>query len=305
MYSNGAATASQSVTLGGTVADGDAFVVSRTDADQTIVAVADQLAPAVINFNGDDAVVLRKAGALVDAFGQVGVDPGTEWTGGGADDVLRHASSVCAGDTDTSDAFDASIEWVVFPLTTFDGLGSHTADCDDTGGGDDPPPVRFNELHYDNEGTDAAEAIEVVGPAGTDLTGWSIVLYNGATGAVYNTASLTGTIADLDGTGTGVVVVNYPSNGIQNGAPDGMALVDGGGSLIEFLSYEGTFTVVGGPADGVTSTDIGAVENGSSSGPTCRSTATPKAPGRGPPAPRSARSTTPTLPRRVPSRLLS
>ncbi|HET9865419.1 MAG TPA: hypothetical protein VFP37_18430, partial [Steroidobacteraceae bacterium] len=42
--------------------------------------------------------------------------------------------------------------------------------------------VRFSELHYDNAGTDAGEAIEISGPAGTDLTGWSVLLYNGNDG---------------------------------------------------------------------------------------------------------------------------
>ena len=31
--------------------------------------------------------------------------------------------------------------------------------------------VFINEIHYDNASTDAGEAIEVAGPAGTDLTG--------------------------------------------------------------------------------------------------------------------------------------
>ena len=111
------------------------------------------------------------------------------------------------------------------------------------------PAVRFSELHYDNTGTDAGEAIEVSGPAGTDVNGWSIVLYNGSGGAVYRTDLLAPTIpATCDG--RGVLVVNYPVNGIQNGSPDGLALVDAGGAVVEFLSYEGTFTAVGGPANG-------------------------------------------------------
>ena len=60
-----------------------------------------------------------------------------------------------------------------------------------------PPPgsqSRFSELHYDNFGADAGEAIEVEGPAGTSLAGWSIVLYNGNGGVVYNTVPLSGTI---------------------------------------------------------------------------------------------------------------
>ena len=134
------------------------------------------------------------------------------------------------------------------------------------GGGDELPPVRISEIHYDNDGGDINEAVEIFGPAGTDLTGWSVVRYNGNGGAPYTspgeTVALPATIPDLGG-GVGVAVVQYASNGLQNGAPDAVALVDGTGTLIEFLSYEGVMVGVGGPADGVTSTDIG-VEEGSS-----------------------------------------
>ncbi|WP_026952476.1 DUF5689 domain-containing protein [Algoriphagus mannitolivorans] len=121
--------------------------------------------------------------------------------------------------------------------------------------------VFFNEIHYDNTGTDVGEAIEIAGPAGTDLTGWSIVLYNGANGVLYDTKTLSGTIPNVSN-GFGFVTVTYPSNGIQNGAPDGMALVNNG-VVVQFLSYEGVFTAVGGPANGMTSTDIGVIEGGS------------------------------------------
>ncbi|HEX9634932.1 MAG TPA: endonuclease [Candidatus Limnocylindria bacterium] len=121
--------------------------------------------------------------------------------------------------------------------------------------------VFLNEIHYDNTGTDAGEAIEVAGPAGTDLTGWSIVLYNGANGAVYDTDALTGVIPNQQN-GMGTVSLSYPVNGIQNGSPDGIALVNGT-TVVQFLSYEGTFTAVGGPANGLMSTSIGVSENGS------------------------------------------
>jgi predicted extracellular nuclease len=84
----------------------------------------------VANFNGDDAVVLRGTGGVVDSFGQVGFDPGTQWTGGGLDDTLTRIESVCAGDTNPNDVFDASVEWNVFSNNTFTELGSHTANCD-------------------------------------------------------------------------------------------------------------------------------------------------------------------------------
>ncbi len=122
--------------------------------------------------------------------------------------------------------------------------------------------VFINEIHYDNTGTDAGEAIEVAGPAGTDLTGWSIVLYNGAGGAPYDTDALSGVIPNQQN-GFGTVSLSYPVNGIQNGSPDGIALVNASNVVVQFLSYEGAFTAVGGPANGMVSTDIGVSENGS------------------------------------------
>ena len=123
------------------------------------------------------------------------------------------------------------------------------------------PSVYLSEIHYDNTGTDAGEAIEITGPAGTDLTGWQVVLYNGNGGASYDTQTLSGTIPATC-TARGVVVLNYAVNGIQNGSPDGVALVNADGQVVEFLSYEGTFAATNGPALGVTSVDIGVSEAG-------------------------------------------
>ena len=126
---------------------------------------------------------------------------------------------------------------------------------------DAPPPtvVFINELHYDNIGGDVGEFVEVAGTAGTDLTGWSLVLYNGNGGAPYATINLSGTI---DNEGAGFGALSFATLGIQNGAPDGVALIDAAGNVVEFLSYEGSFVAVGGPANGLTSTDIGVSEAG-------------------------------------------
>lgn len=119
--------------------------------------------------------------------------------------------------------------------------------------------VFVNELHYDNEGTDTGEAIELAGPAGADLDGYSLVLYNGNSGgASYDTRTLSGTLPDQQG-GLGTAVVRYGTNGIQNGPADGIALVHGD-DVVRFLSYEGTLTASDGPAAGIGSTDIGAAE---------------------------------------------
>src|SRR5688572_7422889 len=126
--------------------------------------------------------------------------------------------------------------------------------------------VRISEIHYDNTGTDAGEAIEVSAPVGQDLFGWRIYLYNGSGGAQYPTSTSSFLIPFSNTVTCGtrkVAVINFASNGIQNGSPDGIALVDVNGAVVEFLSYEGTFTAVGGPANGMTSTDIGVAQDGS------------------------------------------
>lgn len=119
----------------------------------------------------------------------------------------------------------------------------------------------LSEFHYDNDGTDTGERIEISGPAGMDLTGWSIVLYNGSTGLTYDTDAFSGTIPASCGD-RGVAVITYPSNGLQNGSPDGVALVHNG-AVVEFLSYEGAFQAVNGPANGMMSVDIGATQSSS------------------------------------------
>lgn len=120
--------------------------------------------------------------------------------------------------------------------------------------------VFINEIHYDNTGTDANEGVEIAGPAGTDLTGWQVIPYNGNGGATYTpVGTLSGAIPATCG---GYGVVSVPIAGLQNGSPDGLALVNGSGQVIQFLSYEGTFVATNGPASGMTSVDIGVSENG-------------------------------------------
>jgi len=135
LYSNGSPTASQSLTLTATIANGDVYVISNSGANAAILAQTDLTNNTVINFNGDDAVVLRKggaAGAIVDVIGQIGVDPGTQWGTGSVttlDHTLRRKSTICAGDTNGSDAFDPATEWDGFAADNSADLGSHTASC--------------------------------------------------------------------------------------------------------------------------------------------------------------------------------
>jgi DNA/RNA endonuclease G (NUC1) len=88
----------------------------------------------------------------------------------------------------------------------------------------------------------------------------------------YDTRTLTGIVASQCD-GRGVVVLEYPSNGIQNGGNDGMALIDPSGAVIEFLSYEGVLTATFGTTN-VTSTDIGASQTSAAIGTSLQRNAT-------------------------------
>ena len=55
-----------------------------------------------------------------------------------------------------------------------------------------------------------------------------------------------------------MLVVNYPPDGIQNGSPDGIALVNALGQVLDFVSYEGIFTATVGSCGRPRSTDIAA-----------------------------------------------
>ena len=174
LHSNGNPNVSQSVALSGTIADGDVYVLAHGSAGTTILAQADVTVSSVINFNGDDGVVLRKGGVVVDAFGQLGVDPGSQWPGGGQNDTLRRKASVCAGDTNFNDAFDASVEWDIFAQDTFDGLGSHSVSC--AIGPRDPV---INEFVANHTGADSEAFVEVFGDANTDYSALTVLEIEG------------------------------------------------------------------------------------------------------------------------------
>ncbi|WDS36736.1 endonuclease [Pseudoxanthomonas sp.] len=121
--------------------------------------------------------------------------------------------------------------------------------------------VFINELHYDNTGADTGEAIEVVATAGESLAGYQLVLYNG--GSTYGTSTLgAGSVVTCGGNAT-IATVTYPRDGLQNGSADGVALVNGSGALVQFISYEGQVTASSGPAAGSTSSNL-PVSEGSS-----------------------------------------
>jgi hypothetical protein len=111
------------------------------------------------------------------------------------------------------------------------------------GGAPPPPPppgesaLVINELDYDQVGADADGFVEIAntGTDAADLSGIAIVFVDGSDGIEYLRKPLTGTLAP-----GGYLAVAAEA---QNGAPDGVALIDtAGGELLDALSYEGSIT---------------------------------------------------------------
>uniref|UniRef100_UPI001885EC16 lamin tail domain-containing protein n=1 Tax=Ornithinicoccus halotolerans TaxID=1748220 RepID=UPI001885EC16 len=178
MYFNGSSSAGLTIELAGTLAPGEVHVVAHASAAPELLDRADQTNGAGW-FNGDDAVVLTGPAGILDAVGQVEVDPGSGWGSAPTSTLnttLRRASSVCAGDTEPTDAFDpAAAGWAGHGQDAFDGLGEHRADC---GGDPADPTVVINEFSASTAGEDV-EYLELFGPAGTDLSGLTVLQVEG------------------------------------------------------------------------------------------------------------------------------
>lgn len=107
--------------------------------------------------------------------------------------------------------------------------------------------VFINELHYENIGIDALEGVEIAGPAGTKLDGWTIHQYNGGSGKKENTLSLRGVLPNLQN-GWGVSFFEFKLANYSHGT--GLALVDNKSQVVQFLSYTAPVTAVDGVAGG-------------------------------------------------------
>ena len=142
---------------------------------------------------------------------------------------------------------------------TRDGGGSGEIELDFAGddtvlfrcvaGGSPPPPppptssVVINEVDYDQVGADGDGFVELknTGTTAVDLAGLALVFVDGTDSEEYRREALTGTLEP-----GGYLVV---AGDAQNGAPDGIALVDADdGALLDALSYEGAIAaaVIGG-----------------------------------------------------------
>ncbi len=229
MYFNGGVTPATTVTLTGTLAAGEVFVLAQSSANAAILAQADQTSSASW-YNGDDAVVLRKGGsggAIVDAIGQIGFDPGTEWGTGlasTADNTLRRKAGTPDGDINASDVFDPSVQWDGFATDAVDGLGSYS------GGGTPVPTLSVSLSPVSvSEGAGATAATGTITRTGSTATAVTVTLSSSDTSEatvpttveiLAGQASATFAIAAVEDTavdGSQAVIVTAAATGLTSG----------------------------------------------------------------------------------------
>jgi predicted extracellular nuclease len=156
-YSNGSTTASESLTLSGSIPPSQTIVVTNGQLDSaggfgfcdTALYELGQLHcpgvyPTPMYYNGDDAITLEHLdGTAVDIIGEVGVDPGSAWTddatalftdgnGGSwwtANHTLVRKHTVMQGLSSNPSPFNVTLEWDSLPINTWTDLNHHVCDC--------------------------------------------------------------------------------------------------------------------------------------------------------------------------------
>ena len=116
LYSNGAASPSQTLTLSGTLDPNDVLVVAHPTANATILTQADITNSSVINFNGNYPLTLSYNGTIIDSLGMPG-----DASNYGQDTILVRKDSI----TGPSINFSMT-QWDQYPNETYDYIGSHS-----------------------------------------------------------------------------------------------------------------------------------------------------------------------------------
>jgi len=197
LYSNGNTEPQSTLELEGSIEHEDTYVLYNGQAAQAIQDVGDQEASGIVNFNGDDALALKKDNEIIDSFGQFG-----EQIENAKDVTLVRNSEVTSGDAIADDPFDPQEEWTAYETDTFEHLGTHSM----TGVPSDHPPA---EDTPPEEGKDE-EATEPVSIAEAREQGEGEVIVQGTV-----TAVLTNTIHIQDQ--TAAIAIHPVQSSVQPG----------------------------------------------------------------------------------------
>ncbi|KEZ93176.1 hypothetical protein [Nonlabens ulvanivorans] len=176
--------------------------------------------------------------------------------------------------TITDDAVEETSEDVIFTISNLTG-GQGTPSIGTT----NPHTVTIvdndtqlldlwiNEFHYDNNGVDTNQFVELAGIANTNLGTYEVALYNGSGNAYRYWSNSNTSLADTNGNGYGFITITIPeNNNFENGI--GAIALSLNGSVVQFISYGGVVTASNSNtfginiAAGMTSTNIGIQQTG-------------------------------------------
>jgi len=208
--------AAYSITLQGTLAAGDVYIIVNASTNIEEIAQEGDLflsygnnpGDRVASFNGDDAMGLFVNGELVDLIGDPAVDPGSAWdvagvTGGTQDHTLVRKSTVTSGNTTALGSFGTTAEnseWEVYEQDNVSFIGffgdlstpsifATTADFDPNFGFV-ANPNSSEARSYTVSAVNLSENLVITAPAGFEL----------ALDADFTTPAGTLNLAPVDGT---------------------------------------------------------------------------------------------------------
>ena len=229
-YNNGGTAISNSLTLPNKLlAAHDVYVIANPTAVAAILGVSDTTST-VTFFNGDDAVVLFKNTDTLDIIGDVGVDPGTNWTvgtGATSEFTLVRKATVNKGQRNW---VIGATEWDVYPQNTATYLGSHSSNCPGSGGGGGTtgPIVRtigsIRGVNSDGVADSLTKVVRLRGVVSTvdfRAGGYSFHLQDATGGiVVFRSADLSNYTSPLRGDSLEVYGVLGQFNGLLQLVPD-------------------------------------------------------------------------------------
>jgi hypothetical protein len=124
LYSNGNTNFNGFAALQGTLPAGGTYVVANFQSAPEVLALA-QDTSAIGNFNGNDAIELRRNDIVIDVIGVVGSDPGAAWEFGDqstSNQCLVRKPDVHAG---TTNWIQSTGQWISYVGSDFSHLGNH------------------------------------------------------------------------------------------------------------------------------------------------------------------------------------
>lgn len=123
IYKDGSEVATDVIPLDDTLEDGRAAAIANPSDGE--VARNALYTSEALTHDGNDTFVLKHGNKVVDSFGQIGNEQGWD-----TKHVYRDRT-ILKGDTDPTDAFDLSAEWVPYWYNYYDNLGRHHVIAED------------------------------------------------------------------------------------------------------------------------------------------------------------------------------